>query len=110
MTAACGVRGRLPTTLDAMDEMPLLFPALLVLVVGCLEWRRQGGSRACARVALGAATALLIAAMRYPGESAAMVVEHTEDGLVYLVALARVLGVAAVLFVALGAVRARLGA
>ena len=93
-----------------MADMPLLLPALFVLLVGVLEWRREGGSRGCARIALGAATALLIAAMRYPGESATMVLEHTEDGLVYLVALARVLGFAAVVFVGLGAVARHHGA
>ena len=91
-------------------DTPLLFPALLVLVVGVVEWRRDGGSRACARVALGAGTALLIGAFRYPGESATMVLEHTEDGLVYLVALARVLGLFALLVAALGHLRARLDA
>ena len=92
-----------------MADMPLLFPALFVLLVGVLEWRRDGGSRGAARVALGAATALLIAALRYPGESATMVLEHTDDGLVYLVALARVLGFAAVVFVGFGAVAQHLG-
>src|SRR5215218_7934883 len=93
---------------DVIAQIPLLLPALVVLVAGWAEWRRDGGSRPCARVALGAGTALLIAALRYPGESAAAVLEHTEDGLVYLVAVARVAGFAALLFAALGAVRGRL--
>jgi hypothetical protein len=93
-----------------MADTPLFLPAFLVLVVGCLEWRREGGSKACARVALGAATALLIAAWRYPGESATMILEHTEDGLVYLVALARVLGFFALVYAGLTAVRERLDA
>jgi len=92
-----------------MADIPLLFPALLVLVVGALEWRREAGSRACARVALGAGTALLIAALKYPGESATLVLERTEDGLVYLVAVARVLAMAALLWAGLTAVRERMG-
>ena len=92
-----------------MAEVPLFLPALLILVAGCVEWRREGGSKACARVALGAATALLIGAWRYPGESATTILEHTEDGLVYLVALARVLGFFALVFVAMQALRERVG-
>ncbi len=91
-----------------MADMPLFLPAFLILVVGWYEWCRDGGSRACARVALGAATALLIAAWRYPGESATLVLEHTEDGLVYLVALARVLGFCALVYAGLSAMRARM--
>ncbi len=92
-----------------MTDIPLLFPALLVLLVGALEWRREAGSKACARVALGAGTALLLAALKYPGESATLVLERTGDGLVYLVAIARVLGMAALLWVGLTAVRDRVG-
>ncbi len=101
-----------PPPADQMPEMtdiPLLFPALLVLLVGAHEWRREAGSKACARVALGAGTALLLAALKYPGESATLVLERTEDGLVYLVAIARVLGMAALLWVGLSAVRDRAG-
>ncbi len=107
-----GALEREPAPADPMPEMtdiPLLFPALLVLIVGAVEWRREAGSKACARVALGAGTLLLLAALKYPGESAALVLERTEDGLVYLVAIARVLGMAALLWVGLTAVRDRVG-
>ena len=109
MTVALEARAPAADQMLEMADIPLLYPALLVFVVGVLEWRREAGSKACARVALGAGAALLLAALKYPGESATLVLERTEDGLVYLVAVARVLGMAALLWVGLTAVRERVG-
>ena len=59
-----------------------------------LEWRRLP---VIARIYLGTATAFAIGAFTYPGMSITEVIDSTRDGLVYLLAVARVVAFAAVL-------------
>jgi hypothetical protein len=73
-----------------MLDVPLIFPTLVVAMVAVLEWNR---SVVLARVALGCAFTLLLAAVRDPGLSADEILAYYEDGLTYLMAIARVLGV-----------------
>jgi hypothetical protein len=50
-----------------------------------------------ARIYLGTATAFAIGALTYPGMSIAEVVDGTRDGLMYVLAAARIVAFAAVL-------------
>jgi hypothetical protein len=59
-----------------------------------VEWRRLP---VVGRVYLGAATAFAIGALTYPGMSIAEVLDGTRDGLMYVLAVARVVAFAAVL-------------
>jgi hypothetical protein len=72
-----------------MLEIPLILPTALVGLVALYEWNRRV---VLARVALGAAFALLLAAVRDPGMSAGEILAYYDDGLTYLMALARVVG------------------
>jgi hypothetical protein len=72
-----------------MLEVPLILPAVVVGLVALVEWNR---SVVLARVALGAAFTLLLAAIRDPGMSAGEILAFYDDGLTYLMALARVVG------------------
>jgi hypothetical protein len=69
-----------------MLDVPLL--ALFVVFAGLAyaEWARLP---LCARVSLGGAVVFAIGAVKYPGQGAVAVVGHTDDGLVYLVTVAR---------------------
>lgn len=51
----------------------------------------------CARIYLGVATAFAMGAMTHPGMSVQDVLDHTRDGMTYLVATARMIGFTAVL-------------
>lgn len=90
-----------------MADVPLLFPGLIILVAGAFAWR-QRSARMWARILLGSGTILVLGALRYPGLGAQAVLESSSDGLVYLVAVARVTGVAALLFCGAAMVRERL--
>jgi energy-converting hydrogenase Eha subunit C len=90
-----------------MSDIPLLIPGLIILLAGALAWR-EPSARVWARILLGSGTVLVLAAARYPGMGAEAVLENSGDGLVYLVAVARVTGVAALLFCGAAMVRARL--
>jgi hypothetical protein len=59
-----------------------------------VEWRRLP---VVGRVYLGAATAFAIGALTYPGMSIAEVLDNTRDGLMYVLAVARIVAFAAVL-------------
>jgi hypothetical protein len=72
-----------------MFDVPLIYPTAVVALVAILEWNR---SVVLARVALGAAFAMLLTAVRDPGLSATEILAYYEDGLTYLMAVARVVG------------------
>ena len=75
-------------------DMPLALTALLFALFAVVEWRRLP---VVARVYLGTATAFAIGALTYPGMSVAEVLDGSRDGLVYLLAVARVAAFTAVL-------------
>ncbi|MEA2467883.1 MAG: hypothetical protein QOJ57_2009 [Thermoleophilaceae bacterium] len=75
-------------------DMPLLLTSALFAVFAVAEWRRLP---VVARVYLGVATAFAIGAATYPGMSITDVLDGTRDGLVYLLAVARVAAFTAVL-------------
>jgi hypothetical protein len=72
-----------------MLDVPLILPTAIVALLAIFEWNR---SVVLARVALGAAFAMLLAAVRDPGFSATEILMYYEDGLTYLMAVARVVG------------------
>ena len=74
--------------------IPLALVAALFLLFAVAEWKRLP---VIARIYLGAATAFAIGAFTYPGMSIAEVIDGTRDGLVYVLAAARVAAFAAVL-------------
>jgi hypothetical protein len=75
-------------------DMPLLLTSALFAVFALVEWRRLP---VVARVYLGSATAFAIGAYTYPGLSVNEVLGGARDGLVYLLAVARVVAFTAVL-------------
>jgi hypothetical protein len=75
-------------------DMPLVLTATLFALFAVAEWRRLP---VVARVYLGAATAFAIGAFTYPGMSITDVLGGTHGGLVYLLAVARVVAFTAVL-------------
>jgi hypothetical protein len=74
--------------------IPLALTAALFALFAIAEWRRLP---VIARIYLGAATAFAIGALTYPGMSIAEVIDGTRDGLMYVLAAARVVAFAAVL-------------
>ena len=74
--------------------IPLALTAALFALFAIAEWRRLP---VIARIYLGAATAFAIGALTYPGMSIAEVLDGTRDGIVYLLAAARIVAFAAVL-------------
>jgi hypothetical protein len=74
--------------------IPLALSALLFAGFAVAEWRRLP---VAARVYVGVATAFAIGALTYPGMSLTDVLDGTRDGLVYVLAAARVAAVVAVL-------------
>jgi hypothetical protein len=74
--------------------IPLALTAALFALFAIAEWRRLP---VIARIYLGAATAFAIGAFTYPGMSIAEVLDGTRDGLVYVLAAARIVAFAAVL-------------
>jgi hypothetical protein len=75
-------------------HMPLALTALLFALFAVAEWRRLP---VVARVYLGVATAFALGALSYPGMSISAVLDGSRDGLVYLLAAARVAAFTAVL-------------
>jgi hypothetical protein len=75
-------------------DVPVAVSAVALLVPALLAWRR---SPICARVMLAAATTFSIAALRSPGLSVPDILEQHSDGIAYLVAVARLAGLAAFL-------------
>ena len=74
--------------------IPLALTAAFFALFAIAEWRRLP---LVARVYLGVATAFAIGALTYPGMSIADVLDGSRDGLVYVLAVARVTAFAAVL-------------
>jgi uncharacterized membrane-anchored protein len=74
--------------------IPLALTAALFALFAIAEWKRLP---VIARIYLGAATAFAIGAVTYPGMSIAEVIDGTRDGLMYLLAAARIVAFAAVL-------------
>jgi len=74
--------------------LPLAITAALFALFAIAEWRRLP---VIARIYLGAATAFAIGAFTYPGMSITEVIDGTRDGLVYVLAAARIVAFAAVL-------------
>lgn len=73
---------------------PLFVLALVFCAFAAFDWHRLPF---CARASLAAATVFVIAGFQYPGADLADVVEPHQDGLAYMVDLARAVGFAAVL-------------
>ena len=89
--------------IGAMADVPLLAPAVIVLVIAALEWR---SFRVVALAALGAGFVLLVAAFAYPGQSAEQVLAAGQAAVVYPLAVARPIALACLLGFALRRVRA----
>jgi hypothetical protein len=77
--------------LDSID-IPLAFSALFFAALAAVEWRRLP---VWGRIHLAVATAFALGAMAHPGMSVGDVVSSSQDGMAYVVALARVTGFAA---------------
>jgi hypothetical protein len=75
-------------------EMPLALTTALFALFAVVEWRRLP---VVARVYLGVATAFAIGAVQHPGMSITDVLDGSRDGLVYVLAAARVTAFTAVL-------------
>ncbi|MFL5887438.1 MAG: hypothetical protein ACJ77M_20395 [Thermoleophilaceae bacterium] len=74
--------------------VPLGFSALFFAVLATCEWRRMP---ICGRVYLGVATAFALGALTHPHMSINDVLSQSRDGVAYVVALARVAALTAVL-------------
>jgi hypothetical protein len=75
-------------------QVPLGLSALFFAVIATCEWRRMP---ICGRIYLGVATAFAIGAITHPNMSINDVLQHSRDGVTYLVAMARVAALTAVL-------------
>lgn len=75
-------------------DMPLVLTAILFALFAVAEWRRLP---VVGRVYLGVATAFALGALRHPGMSISDVLDGSRDGLVYVLAAARVAAFTAVL-------------
>ena len=73
---------------------PLFILALVFFAFAAFDWQRLPS---CARASLAAGTVFAIAGFQYPGAELTEVVEAHQDGLAYMVNLARGVGFAAVL-------------
>jgi hypothetical protein len=74
--------------------LPLAFSAALFLGLAVVEWRRLP---VVGRVYLGVATAFALGAVAHPGMTIVQALDHTNDGLTWVVAAARVAGFTGVL-------------
>jgi hypothetical protein len=88
-----------------MLDVPLL--ALFVVFAG-LAYAEWGRLPLCARVSLGGAVVFAIGAVKYPGQGVTAVVGHTDDGLVYLLTVARGACAAVLMISAIATLRALL--
>jgi hypothetical protein len=75
-------------------DLPLVSLAILFAGFAALDWRRVP---LAGRICLGVATTFALAAYQHPGMSVNDLIAHTQTGMTYLVALARVLGAVTVL-------------
>ncbi len=69
-----------------MLDLPLLALCLVFAGLAYAEWSRLA---LCARISLGGAVAFGLGALRYPGETVGAAVGHTDDGLAYVITVAR---------------------
>jgi hypothetical protein len=75
-------------------DIPALASAAILGAFAALVWRQLP---LCARVMLGAATAFAIGGLNHPGMSVNDLVALTDEGIAWVVALAKVSGAAAAL-------------
>ena len=80
--------------MTAALQVPLTLSALLFAGLAVAEWRR---APVWARVHLGVATAVALAALGNPGMTIQDALDGTRDGMSYVVALARAAGLVAAL-------------
>lgn len=85
-----------------MTPLAIPFAATVFVLVAHREWSR---SLWLSRVALGCAAALAVTVVRFPGEGTGEVLDHTDEGIAYLFAIARGLGLACAMQSALGVLR-----
>jgi hypothetical protein len=85
-------------------SMPLVLLALFFAVAATVEWDRLP---AVARVYVGVATAFAIGAAAHPGMTIGQAMDAPADGITLVLAVARVLGFAAVMCSLATALRAR---
>src|SRR5437773_6257884 len=83
-----------PMGLAHTIPIPLGLSALFFLVLATCEWRRMP---ICGRVYLGVATAFALGAIAHPHMSINDVLQQSRDGVTYVVAMARVAALTAVL-------------
>ena len=86
-----------------MLDLPLLVLFVVFAGLAIVEWSRLP---LCARVSLGGAAVFAIGALKYPGQGVGAVVAHSNDGLVYLVTVARGACAAVLMISAIVALRA----
>jgi len=86
-----------------MVDVPLIAPAVVVLIIAALEW---DGSAAVALSALAAGLVLTTAAFAYPGLSATQVLAAGVDLIAYPLAAARPIALACLLAFAVRRLRA----
>jgi len=75
-------------------DIPLAFSAVFFLGLAAFEWRRLP---LIGRIYLGVATAFTLGAVAHPGMTIVHALDHTNDGLTWVLAAARVAGFTAVL-------------
>jgi hypothetical protein len=80
--------------MTAALHVPLAASAILFAGFAVAEWRR---APVWARIHLGVATAFALAAMAHPGMTIQDALEQAQDGMSYLVGLARGFGLVAAL-------------
>jgi flagellar biosynthesis protein FliR len=73
--------------------VPLFLSAAFFALFAVVEWRRLP---LVARIYLGVATAFAVGALVHPGMSIKDALDHTRDGVTWVLALARVAGLTAV--------------
>lgn len=82
------------TRMLSVVDIPAVASAAILVGFALLIWRAQP---LCARIVLGAATAFAIGGISHPGTSVNELIGMTDEGIAWVVALARVSGAVAVL-------------
>jgi hypothetical protein len=75
-------------------HVPIVVAAVAFLAFAVVDWKRLP---VCGRISLGVSTAFFLAAFQYPGLSIQEIVDSQQDGLAFVVAAGRVLGLGTVL-------------
>lgn len=78
----------------AVIDIPAMASALILAGFAALIWRQLP---VCARIVLGAATAFFVGGLHHPEMTVNELIAATDEGIAWVVALARVSGAAAVL-------------